>query len=205
MNQLLAGSPPAVTPTDVASMRAWADQQGFVRVDLTTTGIATDSRWQPGLEFFLLPPGPLALTPSRAGFGFGGADGYHVSPPRDRHAGVRANAVELLESANIGVKYDHHERGPEGQMEIELAPGDLVKAADSVLLAKYEGAHGATFCFPQNLDEALDALAEDRAFLLEGGVFTEELLDEWTALKQRESNALALQPHPAEFDLYEDL
>jgi glutamine synthetase len=60
-------------------------------------------------------------------------------------------------------------------------------------------------CFPRNLDEALDALAEDRAFLLEGGVFTEELLDEWTALKQRESNALALQPHPAEFDLYEDL
>jgi glutamine synthetase len=59
--------------------------------------------------------------------------------------------------------------------------------------------------FPRNLNDALDALADDRAFLLKGDVFTEELLDEWTALKQGESNALELQPHPAEFELYEDL
>lgn len=331
---------------------------------LLQTGIATDSRWQPELEFFLLPAGTGSITNTERPLGRTTADGYHAAPPRDRHAGFRARAVELFESAGIGVKYDHHETGHEGQVEIELLPTGLVEAADAVLLAKYivrnladqeglralflpkpmansagNGMHvhlhlldgetpvfagdgyggmselGLSFLagvldhiralaaltnpstnsyrrfvpgqeapvhvgyavggrtsairipgyavaplerrfeyrpldatanaylafagllmagidgvrrhldpvalgfgpadhdaggevsisFPRNLAEALDALHDDRSFLLEGGAFTDELLDEWTAIKQRESNALELHPHPAEFDLYEDL
>jgi hypothetical protein len=78
--------------------------------------------WQPELEFFLLPSGPLSVTADRQGLGSATTDGYHANPLRDCHAGFRARVVEL-----------------------------------------------------------------------------------WTALKKRESNALELQPHPAEFDLYEDL
>jgi glutamine synthetase len=347
------------------SLRFTRDPRGVAEraaVHLVDTGIATDSCWQPELEFFLLPAGPVIAD--RQGLIRGGADGYHASPPRDRHAGFRARAVELMEGANIGVKYDHHETGSEGQMEIELLPSGLVEAADAVLLAKYivrnlaaqegvravflpkpmaesagngmhvhvqmfdgetavfagegyggmsevglaflagvldhiralaaltnpstnsyrrlvpgqeapvqvgyavgsrtsavripgyalaaherrfeyrpldatanaylafagllmagldgvergldpvamgfgpldqEGAHPGVLSFPRNLNDALDALADDRAFLLKGDVFSEELLDEWTALKQGESNALELQPHPAEFELYEDL
>jgi glutamine synthetase len=45
--------------------------------------------------------------------------------------------VQLLEAAGIRVKYDHHETGAAGQMEIELDFDGLVATADAVLLAKY--------------------------------------------------------------------
>ncbi len=56
---------------------------------------------------------------------------------------------------------------------------------------------------PGSLSEALDALEADRDFLLEGGVFTEDLLDTWIAMKRETDNApIALRPHPFEFELY---
>ena len=55
---------------------------------------------------------------------------------------------------------------------------------------------------PRSLGEALDALEGDRAFLLAGGVFTEDLLETWIALKRAEEKELAERPHPREFELY---
>ncbi len=55
---------------------------------------------------------------------------------------------------------------------------------------------------PASLDEALDALEEDHAFLLEGGVFTSDLLETWVALKRTEAQDVAERPHPREFELY---
>ena len=56
---------------------------------------------------------------------------------------------------------------------------------------------------PGSLAEALDALEADHAFLLEGGVFTEELIETWIALKRETEIApMALRPHPYEFELY---
>jgi len=55
---------------------------------------------------------------------------------------------------------------------------------------------------PRGLGEALDALESDRAFLLAGGVFTEDLLETWIALKRAEEKELAERPHPREFELY---
>ncbi|HSD79004.1 MAG TPA: type I glutamate--ammonia ligase [Solirubrobacteraceae bacterium] len=58
---------------------------------------------------------------------------------------------------------------------------------------------------PASLDEALDALEEDCAFLLEGGVFTEDLLETWIAFKRRaEADQVRMRPHPWEFALYFD-
>jgi len=58
---------------------------------------------------------------------------------------------------------------------------------------------------PGDLDEALDALAEDHAFLLEGGVFSEDLIDAFVRMK-REKEILPLSrfPHPFEVELYFD-
>ncbi|GAA2173531.1 type I glutamate--ammonia ligase [Agrococcus versicolor] len=56
---------------------------------------------------------------------------------------------------------------------------------------------------PGTLEEALAALEADHAFLLEGNVFTEDLIETWVAYK-RESEILpvALRPHPFEYELY---
>jgi glutamine synthetase len=59
---------------------------------------------------------------------------------------------------------------------------------------------------PSSLDEALDCLREDHKFLLEGGVFTEDSIDNWIDYKKAaEVDAMRLRPHPHEFELYFDL
>ncbi len=59
---------------------------------------------------------------------------------------------------------------------------------------------------PASLEEALAALEDDHEFLLEGGVFTEDLIETHIAYKmQAEVTALRLRPHPHEFELYYDI
>ena len=56
---------------------------------------------------------------------------------------------------------------------------------------------------PGSLYEALDALEADHAFLLEGGVFTPDLIETWVEYKRtREADEVNLRPHPYEFVLY---
>src|SRR5690606_27341307 len=58
---------------------------------------------------------------------------------------------------------------------------------------------------PGSLEESLNALREDQDFLLAGGVFTQDLLDMYISLKQRDVDAIRLRPHPYEFQLYFDV
>jgi glutamine synthetase len=59
---------------------------------------------------------------------------------------------------------------------------------------------------PGSLDEALDNLAHDQAFLLKGGVFSKEALSTWMTYKrEKEVDAMRLRPHPYEFFLYFDI
>lgn len=55
---------------------------------------------------------------------------------------------------------------------------------------------------PTSLDQALDALEKDHAYLTEGGVFPEELLKNLIKQKRKECMDMSKIPHPAEFDLY---
>jgi glutamine synthetase len=57
---------------------------------------------------------------------------------------------------------------------------------------------------PGSLDAAIEALKSDNTFLLDGGVFDEDFLDTWVAMKEEETAAVRLRPHPAEFVLYYD-
>jgi len=58
---------------------------------------------------------------------------------------------------------------------------------------------------PASLGEALDALGKDHAFLLQGDVFTEDLIETWISYKtENELEPLRLRPHPYEFHLYYD-
>jgi len=58
---------------------------------------------------------------------------------------------------------------------------------------------------PGSLGEVLEALEKDHDFLLEGGVFTPDLIETWIEYKRKnEMQQIALRPHPYEFYLYYD-
>ncbi|HEX7408246.1 MAG TPA: glutamine synthetase, partial [Candidatus Binatia bacterium] len=58
---------------------------------------------------------------------------------------------------------------------------------------------------PASLDEALGNLKKDHEFLLQGDVFTEDVIDTWIEYKMaNEVSAMRLRPHPHEFALYFD-
>ena len=59
---------------------------------------------------------------------------------------------------------------------------------------------------PGSLEEVLDALEADHQWLLEGGVFTQDVIDTWIEYKrEHELDAVRLRPHPYEFHLYFDI
>src|SRR5262249_24887483 len=57
---------------------------------------------------------------------------------------------------------------------------------------------------PGSLDEALAALEQDHEFLLQGDVFTRDVISTWVGYR-REEEAVRLRPHPYEFMLYFDI
>src|SRR6266436_8761899 len=59
---------------------------------------------------------------------------------------------------------------------------------------------------PGSLEQALDALEADHAFLLRGDVFTKDVIETWLSYKRdKEIDAIRLRPHPYEFHLYYDI
>jgi len=58
---------------------------------------------------------------------------------------------------------------------------------------------------PRSLEEAVNALEEDHAFLMSGDVFTDDVIETWISYKRdNELREMALRPHPYEFHLYYD-
>ena len=55
---------------------------------------------------------------------------------------------------------------------------------------------------PDSLADALDALDADHNFLLEGNVFTQDVIDTWLEFKRGEVSAQSQRPTPYEFELY---
>ncbi|MEO1377687.1 MAG: type I glutamate--ammonia ligase [Cyanobacteria bacterium J06635_10] len=71
----------------------------------------------------------------------------------------------------------------------ELSPEELAKVPST----------------PGSLDLALEALEKDHDFLTQGGVFTEDFIENWISYKlDTEVNPMRLRPHPYEFSLYYD-
>ena len=58
---------------------------------------------------------------------------------------------------------------------------------------------------PGSLEKVLDNLEADHEFLVEGGVFTQDLIETWIEFKrEHEIDPIRLRPHPHEFELYYD-
>jgi glutamine synthetase len=56
-----------------------------------------------------------------------------------------------------------------------------------------------------SLDQALEALDQDRAFLTAGGVFSDDMLNAYIELKMEEVTRIRMTTHPIEFDMYYSL
>ena len=57
---------------------------------------------------------------------------------------------------------------------------------------------------PGSLDESLNALERDNAYLRKGDVFTQDVIDAWLEYKRAELPKISMRPHPYEFHLYFD-
>ena len=62
----------------------------------------------------------------------------------------------------------------------------------------------AVLTSPSQYAAFLEALKADHEYLLAGGVFTEDFIDNWIALKYEEVQQLRQRPHPHEFTMYYD-
>ena len=67
-------------------------------------------------------------------------------------------------------------------------------------LPKEEAGRIPSMC--ASLNQAVEALKADHQFLLEGGVFTKEILESYITLKQEEIARHNSTTHPVEFDMY---
>jgi glutamine synthetase len=81
----------------------------------------------------------------------------------------------------------------------KIHPGD---AADKDLydLPPEEAKNIPEVCY--SLEQALQALDADRGFLKAGGVFTDDVIDAYIALKMQEVTKVRMSTHPLEFELY---
>jgi glutamine synthetase len=129
---------------------------------------------------------------------------------RNRSASIRIPYVSNPKARRIEVRFPDPSANPylafsamlmaglDG-IKNKIHPGDAMDK-DLYDLPAEEAAEIPTVC--HSLDMALNALDEDRAFLTEGGVFTDDMIDAYIELKMEEVTRLRMETHPAEYDLY---
>ncbi len=93
--------------------------------------------------------------------------------------------------------------GIESRIDVEAShfgPFDVdISKRDEAFLSKITP-------LPRSLYDAMDALGEDHAFLLNGDVFSESFIKHWIETKRREeTDHIAARPHPYEYQLYLDV
>ena len=87
-------------------------------------------------------------------------------------------------------------------IENKIHPGEAA-TKDLYHLPPEEDAKIPTVC--HSLDQALEYLDKDRAFLTKGGVFTDAYIDAYIELKMQEVQRYRMTTHPVEFDMYYSL
>jgi glutamine synthetase len=132
---------------------------------------------------------------------------------RNRSASIRIPHVQNPKARRIEVRFPDSSGNPylaysammlaglDGILN-KIHPGDPVDK-DLYDLPPEEEKMIPTVCFA--LDQALDALDKDRGFLTAGGVFSDDLIDSYIALKMEEITRLRMTTHPVEFDMYYSL
>jgi len=129
---------------------------------------------------------------------------------RNRSASIRIPWVSNPKARRIEVRFPDSSANPyfafaammmaglDG-IQNKIHPGE---AADKDLydLEPEEAKHIPQVC--HSLDMALESLDKDREFLKKGGVFTDDVIDAYIALKMQEVTRLRMSTHPAEMEMY---
>ncbi|MGD8783294.1 MAG: glutamate--ammonia ligase [Thioalkalispiraceae bacterium] len=129
---------------------------------------------------------------------------------RNRSASIRIPYVANPKGRRIEVRFPDPMANPylafAGMMmagldgiQNKIHPGD---AMDKNLydLPPEELADVPTVC--HSFDQALAALDDDRSYLTQGGVFTDDMITAYIDLKMEEITRLRMTTHPVEFDMY---
>ena len=87
-------------------------------------------------------------------------------------------------------------------VENKIHPGEAA-TKDLYHLPPEEDALVPTVC--HSLDQALEYLDKDRAFLTKGGVFTDSMIDAYIELKMAEVTRFRQAVHPIEYEMYYSL
>ncbi|MDH5632178.1 MAG: glutamate--ammonia ligase [Gammaproteobacteria bacterium] len=129
---------------------------------------------------------------------------------RNRSASIRIPYVTNPKARRIEVRFPDASGNPyltfaalmmaglDG-IQNKIHPGEAMDK-DLYDLPPEEEAAIPTVCHA--LDQALDELNKDRAFLTAGGVFTDDMIDAYIKLKMEEVTRLRMTTHPVEFDMY---
>ena len=129
---------------------------------------------------------------------------------RNRSASIRIPWVSNPKGRRIEVRFPDSTANPylgfaamlmaglDG-IQNKIHPGE---AADKDLydLEPEEAKHIPEVCY--SLEQALECLDKDREFLKKGGVFTDDVIDAYIALKMQEVTRVRMSTHPLEFELY---
>ena len=132
---------------------------------------------------------------------------------RNRSASIRIPYVSNPKARRIEVRFPDPTANPylafSGMLmagldgiQNKIHPGD---AADKDLydLPPEELKDIPTVC--ASLEEALESLDKDRAFLTAGNVFTDDMISAYIDLKMEEVTRMRMTTHPVEFDMYYSL
>jgi glutamine synthetase len=119
----------------------------------------------------------------------------HVGNPKGRRIEIRfgdpASNAYLMFAAYLMAGLDgivnKIDPGPAMDKDLYDLPREEVKSIPTVC---------------SSLDQALEALDADRDFLKAGGVFDDDLIDAYIALKMEEVTRFRMSTHPVEFDMY---
>lgn len=132
---------------------------------------------------------------------------------RNRSAAIRIPYTDTANGKRIEVRFPDALSNPYLAYSALLMAGidgiinkiDPGKAMEVNLyeLAPRELSNMAQVC--SSLDMALNCLHQDRQFLTQGGVFSDEWVDSYISLKTKEVNQLRLTTHPIEFAMYYSL
>ncbi|HRD65003.1 MAG TPA: glutamate--ammonia ligase [Candidatus Competibacter sp.] len=132
---------------------------------------------------------------------------------RNRSASIRIPYVSNPKGRRIEVRFPDSTANPylafaammmaglDG-IQNKIHPGDPVDK-DIYELPPEEEKLIPQVCF--SLEQALNALDANREFLIKGGVFTNDLIDSYIALKMQEVTRMRMTTHPVEFDMYYSL
>ena len=131
----------------------------------------------------------------------------------NRSASIRIPAALNPKTAHIEVRFPDCTANPYLAFTAMLMAGldgilNKIEPGDPMDKNLYDLPPEEAMNVPQvaaSLEEALQALDQDKEFLLKGGVFSEDSIDAYINLKLEECTKVNSIPHPAEFELYYSL